>query len=122
MGWRHRRLSLDRSASQKQAQVARLKGKPRNPTRQGLAESCSHQQETGYEFRISPDESGRLFLGGLLASRARLRFTGRRKSNSLDRCAMPEKRRSEGVKNHFAADFGVFSTAPNVSLRLSDRL
>jgi hypothetical protein len=48
----------------------------RNPTRRGLAESC-HQQKLDVS-PVSPDESGRLFLGGLLASRAHLRFTGRK--------------------------------------------
>jgi len=44
---------------------------------------------------LHSDESGRLFLSGLVATRARLRFTGSKKANHLDRSACLRKRKTQ---------------------------
>ena len=71
-----RRLSLDRSASLETGYVERLANQA-SYAPQGEVWRSPVTSRAGCA-PVTPDESGRLFLSGLVATRARLRFTGRK--------------------------------------------
>ena len=80
--------------------------------------------------RDRPDESGRVFLGGLLASIARFRFPGKAvkagasaesdagtNTDRTDRSAMPEKTHCDAADRYFTS--GLAGTAAGFALAAS---
>ena len=74
---RHRRLSLDRSASLETDLAACLKCKSRNPTRRGLAESCRQPSWRSVRFR-------RMSLAGYSWAGCSPISAAKRKNDTLD--------------------------------------